>query len=372
MKSIKDILFTYILLALVSGCQSKDKTLSIITDNNGDSLFICHYQEIKDTVKLHLSALIKDFKIVRFENSERAIFKSRVLPTITNNYIGIPQVGASFLLFDKGGKFINNIGRIGQGPGEYPMTIYDAIIDEEENEIHLASFAFLNKVLVYDLEGNFIREQTVEDKLNKPKIRLKEDKNLAIIHLPIEQNQEKILAFQYDQEGKLIETKQAPGYLWVKDFSQELFAYHNVPEFSFYITSCDTLFHYLPETNKILPKLSMDFGNIEEVPIHIYNELPNHYVVTVFNKGSIFIDKQRQTANYVKIVNDFCGNMDEVMFNFKNGWAYRMFEPDYLIQYIENRLKESNCTEKDREQLQGLLESIHEDDNNILFLGRLK
>ena len=100
--------------------------------------------------------------------------------------------------------------------------------------------------------------------------------------------------------------------------------------------------------------------------------MPNHYVVTVFNKGSIFIDKQRQTANYVKIVNDFCGNMDEVIFNFKNGWAYRMFEPDYLIQYIENRLKESNCTEKDREQLQGLLESINENDNNILFLGKLK
>lgn len=369
MKSIKDIL---ILLILISGCQSRDNTVSIISNNKGDSLLICHYQEIKDTVELHLSDLIDDFKIIRFENSERAIFKSRVLPTITNNYIGIPQVGAPFLLFDKEGKFINNIGRIGQGPGEYPMTIYDAIIDEEENEIHLAPFAFLNKVLVYDLEGSLIREQTVEDKLNKPKIRLKEDERLVIIHLPLEMNQKKILAFQYDQERKLIETKQAPGHLWVKDFSQELFAYHNVPEFSFYITSCDTLFHYLPETNKILPKLTMDFGNMEEIPIHIYNELPNHYVVTVFNKGSIFIDKQRQTANYVKIVNDFCGNMDEVIFNFKNGWAYRMFEPDYLIQYIENRLKESNCTEKDREQLQGLLESINKNDNNILFLGKLK
>ena len=60
------------------------------------------------------------------------------------------------------------------------------------------------------------------------------------------------------------------------------------------------------------------------------------------------------------------------MFNFKDGWAYRMFEPSYLIQYIENRLKESDCTTKDQEQLQRMLKTIHEDDNNILFLGKLK
>jgi hypothetical protein len=89
MKSIKYILLICILL--ISGCQSKNNTLSITTDNNGDSLLICHYQEIKDTVELHLSHLIEDFKIVRFENSEKAIFKSRTLPTITTNYIGIPQ-----------------------------------------------------------------------------------------------------------------------------------------------------------------------------------------------------------------------------------------------------------------------------------------
>ena len=79
-------------------------------------MLICHYQEIKDTVELQLSHLIEDFKIVRFENSEKAIFKSRTLPTITTNYIGIPQTGDSFLLFDKEGKFINNVGKSAKAP----------------------------------------------------------------------------------------------------------------------------------------------------------------------------------------------------------------------------------------------------------------
>ena len=36
--------------------------------------------------------------------------------------------------------------KFGQGPGEYPMTIYDSAIDEQEQRIYLGSFGFLNKI----------------------------------------------------------------------------------------------------------------------------------------------------------------------------------------------------------------------------------
>ena len=64
--------------------------------------------------------------------------------------------------------------------------------------------------------------------------------------------------------------------------------------------------------------------------------------------------------------------MSEPMFNFKNGWAYRLFEPNYLINWIEKRLEEKDCNKEDREQLYQLLETIDEEDNNIMFIGKLK
>ena len=111
---------------------------------------------------------------------------------------------------------------------------------------------------------------------------------------------------------------------------------------------------------------------MDDPPIHIYNELRQYYVVTVFGAGTIFVDKEKKTAKYVKIINDFCGHMSEPMFNFKNGWAYRLFEPNYLINWIEKRLEEKDCNKEDREQLYQLLETIDEEDNNIMFIGKLK
>ena len=356
-------------LILLCSCNHKDDTISYI---HSDDFTICHYQNVKDTAYINLSDLIEEFKIVRFDNIDTAIFNYRSTPTITDHFIGIAQSRNAYLLFNNDGKFLNKVGNIGQGPGEYPMTIYDAIIEENENEIYLASFAFLKKILVYNMNGDFKYEIVTDTRLNKPKIRLGKDKSLSILHLPFENESEKTLAFQYNQVSELQYRYNAPSYLWMTDFNQDLFAYHNVPEFSFHITSCDTLYHYETNTNKLHPKFSIDFGHMDDPPIHIYNELRQYYVVTVFGAGTIFVDKEKKTAKYVKIINDFCGHMSEPMFNFKNGWAYRLFEPNYLINWIEKRLEEKDCNKEDREQLYQLLETIDEEDNNIMFIGKLK
>ena len=100
--------------------------------------------------------------------------------------------------------FLCTAGKIGQGPGEYPMSIYDAAIDEQEQRIYLGSFGFLNKIMVYDLKGNFLEDRQIDYELNKPKFELGEDKSLSIIHLPIQRSEESPLVSQYSKEGKLI------------------------------------------------------------------------------------------------------------------------------------------------------------------------
>ena len=43
-----------------------------------------------------------------------------------------------------------------------------------------------------------------------------------------------------------------------------------------------------------------------------------------------------------------------------------------LMEKIEERLEQSDCTEADRKVLKELYNSLDEDDNNIMFIGRLK
>ena len=58
--------------------------------------------------------------------------------------------------FDRNGKFLNSIGKKGQGPGEY-TCIYSIYIDESTHECFLLD-TFSGNVLVYDYDGTYKRK----------------------------------------------------------------------------------------------------------------------------------------------------------------------------------------------------------------------
>lgn len=378
MKNIKkvSILATLYVTSLMAGCTTASKgdgTLTLV-ENDGNILTVCHFNQVKDTIDINLSELVEDFKVVRFEDSDSAFFKSNGL-CITDHYIGILQTDIRpFLLFGHDGKLKCQVGAVGNGPGEYNQSIYDEAINEKMGEIYLSSFAFYSKILVYNTtDGKFVREIVTKENLSKPKIEVSDNGDITIIHMPFENNKEKFLAIVYDKEGVFKqELKPTPNFLQ-QNFDQDIFAYHNVPEFSFWLSSCDTLFHYDKNANKIYPKFKMDFGEVSETPLHIYNELPGYYLTAMlWNKGIIAVNKEKQTSNYARLINDFFGHMEAPMFNFCNGWFYLMFEPERLITQIEKRLADNDCSAEDRKQLETMLESIDEEGNNILFMGKLK
>ena len=64
--------------------------------------------------------------------------------------------------------------------------------------------------------------------------------------------------------------------------------------------------------------------------------------------------------------------MSASTFNFNKGWFHQTLEPSQLIEKIETRLAQSDCSAKDRKQLEELMNSLDENDNNIMFIGKLK
>lgn len=365
----------FVLFVLLGGACSlsgKDESVSILESENGNTLTVCEYSKIKkDEKQMNLSELVDVFKIVYLDNDDNAFFKFSSL-AISENYIGIIQQNGPFLLFNHNGDYLCNVGNMGAGPGEYARRPYDAIIDEENQKIYLATFAFSNKILVYDLSGNFINEITTEQQLSKPKISLDEDEGLSIVHLPLKMGKtDPVLAIYLNEKGEQQNYPAEEKFL-VTDFNQDLFAEHNTPDFSFYNTINDTLYHYVAEKNRIYPKFTIDFGLLDPKPIHIYNETNRFYMANIFDKGLVFVDKEEHWAAYIRVVNDYCGHMKYPQYSFKNGWAFRMFEPHQLIKWIEKRLEDEDCSVDDRAELEKLLSSIDEEGNNVLFMGKLK
>ena len=86
---------------LYTACTSSNNT-SAVKDGAGNEFLVAHYQEIKDTVVMNLSDLVEDYELIRFENNDSALLGFRVMPTITEHYIGFSQDNKQpYLLFDR-------------------------------------------------------------------------------------------------------------------------------------------------------------------------------------------------------------------------------------------------------------------------------
>ncbi len=378
----KGIALLSFVLAVISCSTTSvgDGSVSITETDDGNKFTVCTFKKVKDTVTMNLSDFVKDFKIVRFENSDEALFKVAGTPVVTDKYIGIRQSRRPFFLFDHNGKLLCEVGGVGGGPGEY-TSLYDEAINDKQEKIFLSPFANSSKIMEYNTDGSFVRDIIVKAKLNKPKIYVADNGDISILHMPFDTEDDKFIALQYDkditlkQELKdvkrfLIQTRDKHGNF--VGFSNEIFSYRNTSNFDFMMTSCDSLFHYSPKDNKIYPKFTIDFGDMVDVPFHIYTEIPDYYLTYLWRKGVIIVDKKKQTANYLKVVNDFWGHVDAPKFNFNKGWFYQIFEPSYLKEVIEKRLEQSDCSLEDRKQLKNMLASLDENDNNIMFIAKLK
>lgn len=388
MKTTPLLLSAALLLVCFSGCnpstqkqkamKTNDGSLSTV-ETSGNKLTVCNLSAVKDTIEVPLSDFIEDCRIVRFENTEEAYFKAWFI-NVTDNYIGIRQrEQAVFKLFDKNGKFLHNVGSIGGGPGEYDATLYDECIDEKNGHIFFTPFVG-KKIMMYDINGQWIKDIQLPGQINKPKIWVNEDGSLSILHMPF--NEGEPFAFQIDTEGNILKEIPATGTTIVSNFDGEIFSYRNCNDFDFFHTSIDTLFVYDPLRNSLLPEFTMTFPNPQEKPIHLYYRLPHHFMVSYYywrnnrpdGGGNILIDKQKNTSSFFNLVNDFYSNLpvSSPGHSFYRGYFIQNLEPGQLAEQIEKHLASGKCPSLDKKKLQELAASLNENDNNVLFIGKVR
>jgi len=164
-----------------------------------------------------------------------------------------------------------------------------------------------------------------------------------------------------------------PAYLLNQSFDGEVFTNYLTPEYDFFNTATDTLYHYNIEKNILVPKFAKDFGGNKFVSVT--REIPGYYYFWFYNKDnparSILVDKTTLDAKYFKLINDFFGNIEASMV-FSNGYFINNIPAITLKKQIEQALKKNDLSEKDRKILSDFNENLQPDDNNIIFYGKLK
>lgn len=383
MKNVSAILRGIIITSLIIACQSIPEDHSLTYDvSKGDTLYICDAALInKDVVQTKLSDWITDFKIVRFEDSDSALIKGW-RNYVSENYIGVSDESmAPFKLFNHEGKFLGCIGRIGQGPGEY-TDVYEAALNEVNDRICLVSGSgYLQE---YDFNGNFIRPLGLFG-LNKAGIHYEKDGSLTATHL-VFSGMDK---FQYLRIGKDGNVTPIPSIKSMEvacrdhngsfiGYNNELWSCNNMPYLTYQISAFDTLYAFKSDTHETFPHFTLkNHLNV----FCLYNETPFCFLVYIFPSddwspvtNTIMVDKQQKKSCYLNVTNDLAGNLpvQRLAISINNGWYYEMYEPYELLDLIDERLSDSKCSDEDRKVLEKLKNSIDEDGNNIMFMGKLK
>lgn len=102
---------------------------------------------------------LKVVSTIPLETTEKSLFSEIRKIVLSEEYFFILDTEGKLCVFDMEGKFIQKMGRVGQGPGEYTM-LTDFSINENEQEVYINS---LRKTVVYDFDGNFKREFSLND-----------------------------------------------------------------------------------------------------------------------------------------------------------------------------------------------------------------
>lgn len=379
-KSKKQFLLLTVVSLFLYACSS---SVQNVTTVKLDDAQIVVLDEAKVTEKktVKLSDLVEDFQVVRFDNKDEAFFKAFWM-YFSDNYICIRQSGNPIKLFDKSGRYLGNVGNIGQGPGEY-NHIYDILLDEKGQSIYVTPIVSDN-VLHYDLTGKYIDKLRFGEKINKGRMFLSSDASiLSLVHLCFRDAGDKFTGANVQ-----LQNPDSVQYVYVEEiasnmknqegirvgFNDEIWSYRNSADFPFMMTHTDTLYHYNSQTNKIQAAFTMSMDPDKKGDsFFIFNEWPHHYFVTIVGEGgrNILVSKERPVGYEVEFVNDFMGNL-EFYPQTQDGYFFQNWEPAELREALEEALASGNCPDDQKEKLKAFMQTLHDNDNNLLFLGKLK
>ena len=150
---------SFVLLALIGfsliSCQNKTTKSKVLPEVKLPEIqypvtidFVNNFEKYRE---LKLSEIADSIEYVKLENSPKCFIKRVKSVHITDSFIFVPQY-KTILQFDRQGKFIRHIGKMGRGPKEY-SHVYDACVNRDKQRMYVNA-GESHKIQIYDFEGN--------------------------------------------------------------------------------------------------------------------------------------------------------------------------------------------------------------------------
>lgn len=330
-----------------------------------------------ETKDLLLSSLIENISVVKLDNENKeALLNGRSFPYITESYIGMNSDDLPYKLYDKAtGKFLRNIGNIGQGPAEYPF-ISDAVIDEKNDRIYITCSQMKHGILEYNIHGDFLGKIDISF-INDRKIKFTVNDSIITAFI-MTFDGDKYGVVSFDKKGNLISS--APAKVFMEgNYDLEVFIETNTPSTGYSHVASTVYYNYDSSKHELIPAFAIERGKFPYVHIH---ELNHFYLlsINILNKEkrrfisdhTVLYNKKEKKGYPVRLINDFLGGIPFRADCFDNGMYIDKMNASDFREKAKEALKRNKLTNEKKKFLSDLVDSMTDDDNDIIFYSILK
>lgn len=146
-----------LICSILVGCGSKGAKQQVALAESIPTINLSE-GNVRKVQSLPLSDAVQTVDIVPLEVTDASILSdiSDLQVTASDIWVKTYKDQAIFR-FSRSGKFLNKVGKIGQGPEEY-TRLWEFVVDDEKKEVTVIST--ISGVKVYDYEGNYIGRRT--------------------------------------------------------------------------------------------------------------------------------------------------------------------------------------------------------------------
>lgn len=377
---VKSICLCLTLGILVTACHNKkdikrdpNSYYASVEKNGNHEVAIFDASKIRKKIRSPLSKFVDNCEMICLETSDASMLSELARYAVSDNYLCVGGSGMPAKLFKRDGSFICDVGRIGQGPGEYSFEPSQIKLDEKNNSIFIIPAFNVDRILHYDLAGNFVGSIPLLYKSLKARILINAD---TITIMSMVADEKTPIVYQQTFEGKLIQKLPVIKSLIIRGgYDNEILSSIS-PDYDLYITAFDTLFHYNPKQNAIEPKLVS--SPIPHRFMLVLRELPDYYFGRIhvkkneceYDRLDVMINKETFEVNLYEIVNDFYGRIPVKSLHGCSEGMFIASTPAFeLMNDIKELLKENKLNAQDKQKLKNILIHLHENDNDVVFIG---
>jgi hypothetical protein len=379
------LLLYLLLIYIISFCCHQKKP-----DNK--SLEIINLDEAFENRKpINICDISKHIEYIRLESNDKCLTGTKLKVYSSNQFLIAIDRNKILVFNRKDGKFIREIGHLGNGPGEYSRTYPVMPFDEEKNIVYAGRS---KKRYGYSIDGH------LKDTLTIPELVSEIgniDEDIYAAYLPNYQGNEKNKIVIFNNKDSII--KIFPNYLsapitdgffvwnpgsWFYRLNKQLY---------FYELFNDTVFHV--NSNSLAPRFIFNMGPYSppyEMKTSLKFEVDKYFIIKTLNESSKYLfcsfnfNKRNFTAIYDKnqrktLINDYSSETGNGFINNINNFVPPELSSinlkEELICIIDAyRIKK--WFEVNPEKINQLpeylkdLKNIKETDNPIILIAKLK